>query len=48
MKEMCQNCIYWGGNNKKPINSVGDSYCIKLKKMAHACQRCTKNYERKK
>lgn len=47
-KPMCKDCAYWGGNNQKVIDNVGNSVCLKLKKMAHACQHCTNNFTPRK
>ena len=40
MSIICRDCKYWGGNNGKKINSVGDSRCLKLKRITHAMNYC--------
>lgn len=41
MSIICRDCKYWGGNNGKAINSVGDSRrCLKLKRITHAMNYC--------
>lgn len=40
MSIVCRDCKYWGGNNGKTINSVGDSRCLKLKRITHAMNYC--------
>ena len=44
-KKMCLNCKYFGYNNHKPMNDVGDSICLKRKHKVHGCQNC-KNFEK--
>lgn len=37
----CINCKYWGYNNGKPMNDVGESKCMKRKSdRTHAVQYC--------
>ena len=43
-KKICLNCKYFGYNNHKPMNDVGDSICLKRKHKVHGCQHC-KNFE---
>lgn len=44
-KKICLNCKYFGYNNHKPMNDVGDSICLKRKHRVHGCQNC-KNFEK--
>ena len=44
-KEICLNCKYFGYNNLKPMDSLGDSVCLKRKHKVHACQHCV-NFEK--
>ena len=41
MSYTCRDCKYWGGNNKRRINSVGESKCLKSKRLIkekrHSC-----------
>ena len=37
---ICRGCKYWGYNNGKPMNDVGESRCLRLKRKTHACQYC--------
>mgnify|MGYP007025963571 CR=1 FL=1 len=40
-KVCCINCKYWGYNNGKPMNDVGESKCMKRKNdRTHAVQYC--------
>lgn len=41
MDIICRDCIYWGYNNGKPMNDVGESRCLRLKRRTHACQYCS-------
>lgn len=34
------DCKHWGYNNGKPMNDVGESRCLRLKRKTHACQYC--------
>lgn len=37
----CLSCKYWGYNNGKPMNNVGESKCMKRKNdRTHAAQFC--------
>lgn len=40
MDNICRDCKYWGYNNRKPMNDVGESRCLRLKRKTHACQYC--------
>lgn len=40
MNIICRDCKYWGYNNRKPMNDVGESRCLRLKRRTHACQYC--------
>lgn len=37
---ICRDCKHWGFNNGKPMDSVGNSKCLKLKYKTHACNYC--------
>lgn len=36
----CNNCKFWGYNNSKPMNSLGESFCPKRKKKTFALSYC--------
>lgn len=40
MDIICIDCKYWGYNNRKPMNDIGESRCLRLKRRTHACQYC--------
>lgn len=44
-KKICSNCKYFGYNNHKPMNDVGESVCLERKHKVHVCQHC-KNFEK--
>ncbi len=40
LDNVCIDCKHWGYNNRKPMNDVGESRCLKLKRKTHACSYC--------
>lgn len=46
-KGICRDCRHWGYNNRKPMNDVGESICLQLKRKTHACSHC-KHFKQKK
>lgn len=40
LDNVCIDCKYWGYNNRKPMNDVRESRCLRLKRKTHACQYC--------
>ena len=40
LDNVCIDCKHWGYNNGKPMNDVGESRCLRLKRKTHACQYC--------
>lgn len=40
LDKVCINCKYWGCNNGKPMNDVGESRCLRFKRKTHASQYC--------
>lgn len=40
LDKVCIDCKHWGYNNEKPMNDVGESRCLRLKRKTHACQYC--------
>ena len=40
LDNVCIDCKHWGYNNGKPMNDVGESRCLKLKRKTHACSYC--------
>ena len=40
MDIICIDCKYWGLNNRKPMNDVGESRCLRFKRKTHVSQYC--------
>lgn len=40
LDNVCIDCKHWGYNNEKPMNDVGESRCLRLKRKTHASLYC--------
>lgn len=40
LDKVCIDCKHWGYNNGKPMNDVGESRCLRLKRKTHASLYC--------